>query len=105
MGTVIGSLRHGLPICCVPLGADQPINAMRCETLGCGRSYTTYTPQDGLPLPHARPQDLDAAVLRAHIVTLLDDDGYRSTAARLAAEIRALPGVAEEAEVLIELAS
>jgi MGT family glycosyltransferase len=105
MGTVMGALRNGVPMCCIPLGGDQPINAMRCEALGCGRSYTTYTPPDGLPLPHARPEDLDAEVLRAHIVALLEEDHYRTSVGRLAEEIRALPGVAEEAALLDELAS
>ena len=104
MGTVMGSLQHGVPICCIPLGADQPINAMRCEALGCGRSYTTYTPTD-IPIPHARPEDLDPKVLRAHIIALLKDDRYRHAAARLADEIRELPGVQEEAAVLVEVAS
>ena len=33
-GSVIGALAHGLPMVLLPLGADQPLNAARCEALG-----------------------------------------------------------------------
>lgn len=100
MGTVMGTLRHGLPLCCIPLSADQPLNALRCEALGCGPSCTTYTPADGVPVPHARPQDVRAEVLREHIDALLDDPRHREAARRLADEIRGLPGLVEEADLL-----
>jgi UDP:flavonoid glycosyltransferase YjiC (YdhE family) len=103
MGTVMGALRDGLPVCCVPLGADQPINAMRCEELGCGRTYTTFTPEE-FPIPHARPEDIEVEPLRGHINALLDDPQYRTAAARLADEIRSLPGVEEEVNLLVDLA-
>jgi UDP:flavonoid glycosyltransferase YjiC (YdhE family) len=105
MGTVMGALRRGVPVCCIPLSADQPVNALRCHALGCGRSYTTYTPTHGVPLPHARPADLEVDLLREHIVALLEETTYRAAAARLAAEIESLPGVAAEAELLSQLAA
>lgn len=37
-GTLIGALSHGLPSVMLPMGADQPLNAARCEALGLGRS-------------------------------------------------------------------
>jgi UDP:flavonoid glycosyltransferase YjiC (YdhE family) len=104
-GTVMGALSHGLPMCCVPLGADQPVNAKRCTALGCGRSYTTYVPDHGLPLPHARLEDLDSTVMREHIDALLEDGSYRQAAGRLATEMRNLPGITEEAQLLSELAT
>jgi UDP:flavonoid glycosyltransferase YjiC (YdhE family) len=36
-GSVIGALAHGLPMVLVPIGADQPRNARRCEDLHVGR--------------------------------------------------------------------
>jgi UDP:flavonoid glycosyltransferase YjiC (YdhE family) len=104
MGTVMGALRNGLPICCIPLSADQPINALRCSQLGCGISYATFTPENS-PLPHARPEDLKVATLRDHITKLLDDDAYRTAALGLAEEIKALPGVVEEADLILRLAA
>ena len=35
-GTVIGALAAGLPSVVLPMGADQPLNAARCEALGVG---------------------------------------------------------------------
>jgi UDP:flavonoid glycosyltransferase YjiC (YdhE family) len=33
-GTVLAALAHGLPSVLLPIGADQPENADRCEALG-----------------------------------------------------------------------
>jgi UDP:flavonoid glycosyltransferase YjiC (YdhE family) len=35
-GSVIGALAHGLPLVVIPMDADQPQNAARCEALGVG---------------------------------------------------------------------
>jgi UDP:flavonoid glycosyltransferase YjiC (YdhE family) len=102
MGTVMGALRHGLPVCCIPFGADQPFNAARVEALGCGRSYTTFTPAD-LPVPRARPEDLSHETLRAHIEAILDDRRHRDAAQALAREIEQLPGLDEETGLVEDL--
>ena len=36
-GSVVGALAHGLPMVLLPIGADQPLNAARCEALGVAR--------------------------------------------------------------------
>ena len=36
-GSVLGALAHGLPQVLIPMGADQPLNAARCEQLGVAR--------------------------------------------------------------------
>lgn len=36
-GTVVSSLACGIPLVLLLMGADQPINADRCEALGVGR--------------------------------------------------------------------
>ena len=33
-GSVLGALAHGLPMVLLPIGADQPLNAARCQALG-----------------------------------------------------------------------
>lgn len=77
-GTVLGALAHGLPSVLLPMGADQPWNAARCEELGVALVL------DAL---RATPDDVREAVS-----TVLDDPSYRAAAERIRDEIRALPG-------------
>lgn len=42
-GTVVSSLACGVPLVLLPMGADQPLNADRCEALGVGRSLDALT--------------------------------------------------------------
>lgn len=77
-GTVLGALAHGLPSVLLPMGADQPWNAARCEELGVGLVL------DAL---RATPDDVRKAVS-----AVLDDPSYRAAAERVRDEIRALPG-------------
>jgi MGT family glycosyltransferase len=104
MGTVIGALTNGLPLCCIPFSADQPLNAMRSRQLGCGRAYTTYKPE-GAPVALARAEDVVSDTLREHMNALIDDPSYRLAAERIAGEIAALPGLDEEVEFLTDLAA
>ena len=77
-GSVTGALAHGLPLLVLPMGADQPMNAARCEALGVGRSLNAV---------EATPADLRAAAS-----ALLDDPSCRSAAEGIALEIAGLPG-------------
>lgn len=36
VNTVLTALSHGIPLLCIPLGADQPDNAQRCVDAGAG---------------------------------------------------------------------
>lgn len=77
-GSVIGSLAYGLPMVVLPMGADQPLNAARCEQLGVGIV-------------------LDAVAATSHsigeaVTAALDDRRYRIAAERIRDEIAALPG-------------
>ena len=78
-GSVMGTLLHGLPMVLIPMGADQPLNATRCETLGVARvlDALTVTPQ----------------AVRDAVTQVLQDASYRHAAERLQAEIDALPAV------------
>jgi UDP:flavonoid glycosyltransferase YjiC (YdhE family) len=86
-GSLLAALAHGLPSVLLPMGADQPQNAARCEQLGVARV---------LDAVRATPEDVrDAAT------DILTDPSYRLAAERIADEIAALPGP-EHALSLIE---
>jgi UDP:flavonoid glycosyltransferase YjiC (YdhE family) len=86
-GSVLGALAHGVPLVLLPMGADQPYNAARCEALGVARS---------LDVIDATPGDVrDAAA------AVLAEPSYRAAAGRLRDEFAALPGP-EHAVGLIE---
>src|SRR5260370_9301679 len=40
--TIIAALASSTPLVCIPLSADQPLNAARCEALGIGRSMANH---------------------------------------------------------------
>ena len=90
-GSVLGALTHGLPMVLLPLGADQPLNAARCEALGVARVLD--------PLA-ARPWELHEAVLG-----VLADQMYRDSAESLRDEIGALPGPAHAVSLLENVAT
>ena len=77
-GSVLGALAHGLPQVLIPMGADQPLNAARCEELGLARVL------DPVAATPADVRDAVTAVLgRARV-------SRRGGAA--AGGVRALPG-------------
>jgi len=90
-GSVVGALAHGLPMVLLPIGADQPLNAARCEHLGVARVLDPI---------RATPADVVAAVSDVR-----SDPSYRRNAERLRSEIEALPGTEYALRLLEELAS
>lgn len=76
-GSVLGALTYGLPMVLLPMGADQPLNAARCEALGVAQT---------LPALEATATDVHSTVAQ-----VLEDPSYRRCAQRLRAEIAALP--------------
>ena len=88
-GTVVGTLTAGLPSVVLPMGADQPYNAARCEALGVGRRL------DAL---RATPEEVGQAV-----VAVLAEPGYRAAAERIRDEIAGLPGPAHAVGLLERL--
>lgn len=77
-GSVIGALAHGLPMVVIPMGADQPLNAARCEMLGVAHVLDAVA-----ATPH---------MVREAVSRVLQDSIYRQTAERIRDEIAALPG-------------
>jgi UDP:flavonoid glycosyltransferase YjiC (YdhE family) len=86
-GTVLGAIAHGAPQVLLPMGADQPFNAARCEALGVGRTLDAST--------------CSSDAVRDAVTAVLEEPGYRDRAARLREEILALPD-AEYALGLVE---
>ena len=85
--TVMGALALGVPVVCVPLGADQYFNAERCQALGAGLRLER--------------EGLTASKIRSAVRTVLDDPSFATAAAAIRAEVEALPGP-EPVSVIIE---
>jgi len=90
-GSVIGALAHGLPMVLLPIGADQPLNAARCQELHVAQILDPF---------HATAADVSKAVS-----SVLSDSSYRRNAQRLKAEIEALPGPEHALRLLERLAA
>jgi UDP:flavonoid glycosyltransferase YjiC (YdhE family) len=86
-GTVMGSFLHGLPSVLVPIGADQPMHANRCEELGTSLS---------LDRNHLTPE-----IVRNAIRRVLREPDFRTRARALADEIAVMPG-ADASVALLE---
>ncbi len=84
-GTLIAALSLGVPVVVLPMGADQPDNADRCEELGVGIVLDALT---------AEPATISAAV-RA----VTTESRYRHAAAALAAEAASQPPIDQLAEL------
>ena len=89
-GSVIGALAHGLPMVLIPLGADQPLNAARCATLGVARVLDAMT-----TTPH---------MVRAAVTAVLAEPTYRRTAEHMRDQIAALPDPTHAVRLLEHLA-
>jgi UDP:flavonoid glycosyltransferase YjiC (YdhE family) len=88
--TMMGAICAGLPVCCLPLGADHPQNASRCVDLGLGTAVTTHMPAWGYPV--ARPDEVSADALLKAVLPVVQDSAYRKRAQAMAAEIAGMPG-------------
>lgn len=89
-GTVASALAHGLPLVCIPLGADQTHNAARCHELGLGRILDPVT--------------VTSSAARQAVADVLADPRARQAAERLRAEWAALPGPTHAVAMLERLA-
>jgi UDP:flavonoid glycosyltransferase YjiC (YdhE family) len=87
-GTVLASLAHGVPLVCLPQGADQFVNAANVVRLGAGRAVAT---------PDATESALGAAI--DHV---LRSPGPKRAATMLAEEIASMPSRAETVRAIEE---
>jgi UDP:flavonoid glycosyltransferase YjiC (YdhE family) len=76
-GTVLTALGHGLPMVIVPVSADQPDNARRCEQIGVAKVIS--------------PDNRTPEAFRQAVAAVLSDPRYRSNAQRLRVEMERLP--------------
>jgi UDP:flavonoid glycosyltransferase YjiC (YdhE family) len=88
---VVGALAFGVPQVLLPLGADQPWNAARAESLGVARVLDAVT--------------CSSTDVRDAVRAVLDDPGYRERANRLRDETLALPDAGYAVALLEQLAS
>lgn len=79
-GSVIGALAHGLPMVLLPMGADQPHNARRCQELGLAEVLD--------------PVGTTPGIVRDAAAAVLGDPSYRRKAEQMRDEIAALPDAA-----------
>jgi len=88
-GSILGALAHGLPMVLLPMGADQPYNAERCQALGVARTLDLIgATSDGV---------------RDAVAAVLSDPAYRVNAERWRDEFAALPGPEHAVALLEEL--
>jgi UDP:flavonoid glycosyltransferase YjiC (YdhE family) len=91
-GTLMGALRHGVPVVSMPLAAsDDTPNAQRIAALGAGIALTE----------DARSGDAIRAALRA----VLTKPAYRDSARRIARSIEELPPLSAAVDLLERLAT
>jgi UDP:flavonoid glycosyltransferase YjiC (YdhE family) len=76
-GTMIGALAHGIPLVCLPIGADGFMNAERCVAVGVGQSIAAA--------------ELRPGVIRDAAAAVLDQPVYRSAAHRAQTQIDQMP--------------
>ena len=81
-GGIMATLRHGVPMVCIPLDRDQPANASRVAAVGAGVTVDT-----GAPI----------AAFRGTIDAAMRDEGLRANARRLSVDIAALDGAPADA--------
>jgi UDP:flavonoid glycosyltransferase YjiC (YdhE family) len=94
LGTFTKALRHGVPLLCMPILADQPDNAARIVAYGAGLRL---------------PPDAAAARIRAAFMRVVEEPRFREGAARFAAMANAEPpgevAAANELEAVARAAS
>ena len=89
LGTVMASLRHGVPLVCMPMGRDQFFNAAMVERLGAGPTI---------------PMDADGDTIRAAVQSVLNGSAARDGAKRMAGVIAGYGGAADAVNELEALA-
>ncbi len=89
-GSVSGALSYGRPSVLIPMGADQPWNAARCQELGLAQVLDPIA---------ATPE-----AVRTAVIEVLSNPAYRQAAQRFQAEFAALPGPEYAVRLLEELA-
>jgi UDP:flavonoid glycosyltransferase YjiC (YdhE family) len=90
-GTVMGALRHGLPMVLLPIGADNFLQAARCSRLGAA----VTVPWDGTGVAVSAVRDAVRHVLASH--------GERAAAVRIRGEIERMAPIEDVCDLLEEV--
>ena len=89
-GTVLGAIAARLPQVCIPIGADQHINAAQVAEAGAG-----------IAIP---PDQRTPERIRAAIDSVLAEPSYAAAAGRLQDEIQAMPSPSDVLGELVAMA-
>ena len=90
VNTVLTALSDGIPLLCIPLGADQPDNAQRCVDAGAGLRLDRRL--------------LTTAQLKRAIHTMLTQDSFSRRAKQMQHTLRQHNGPEEAADLILRLA-
>lgn len=88
-GSVSGALQYGKPSVLIPMGADQPLNAARCQQLGIAEVLDPI---------RTTPESVRAAALE-----VMSNPTYRRIANKLSDEFRTLPDPTSTVPLLEQL--
>ena len=89
-GSVLGAMSYGKPMVLIPIGADQPHNAARCETLGTAKVLD--------------PIKVTSQSISSVVMEVLTEPFYRNNVEHLRDEISNLPGINSALELIEQLA-
>jgi UDP:flavonoid glycosyltransferase YjiC (YdhE family) len=101
-GTVIAALSFGVPLCCLPIYADNPVNAMAIELAGAGLACTTDGRGDS-PFRVADPAKLDADQVGSTVRRLIEDPAFGERARAIGSSFATLPPLSEGVRRIAEL--
>jgi N-glycosyltransferase len=96
--TLIGAFRAGVPSVCLPLNADQPLNAAACAAAGAGLNLA-HSARDSRG-PIIDPATLTPREVQHAVERVLADDAFRSAAQRLGREITNMPSADHSAAAI-----
>jgi calicheamicin 3'-O-methyl-rhamnosyltransferase len=99
--TLIGAFSAEVPTLCLPLGADQPVNATCAGAAGDGINAAN-APGD-FRGPVVDPEQLEPEAIAIAIMRLTHEPTFTDAAGRLAGEIQAMPGPSAAARTLEQL--
>lgn len=95
------AIANGLPLCLLPMGADQPGLSMHLANLGLGVNLANvYRP----PVPSLDADALSAADVRSAVRTVLENLDYANAVGYVRDEFRRLPTVSSAIDHLERLA-
>jgi UDP:flavonoid glycosyltransferase YjiC (YdhE family) len=89
-GTIIGALAHGVPLVCLPRGADQFGNAAQISRIGAGITLL--------------PDQVSVETIRDATRRVRDEGSYAAAAASVKTEIERLPSPSTVVEELVRRA-